>query len=302
MKRILMASTLLMFLAGFTWTQMASNECGGFLPANDFQIPIGFVDTGLSEKEFNAVLDKYEAVYRPIFTAHGGKLQLNRKWTDPTVNAMASRLWGPWQVDMYGGLARFPGMTADGMMMVVCHETGHHLGGGPKKGIFGWSWATNEGGADYFSALKCMRKVFAAEDNEGVVLRLNIEPLIQQKCLASFSNKNSAAICMRSAHAGLVLAKILGEIRANKIEPKIETPDISVVAVTFDEHPAAQCRLDTYYQAALCPVSADADLDEVDYHVNSCTHPTYQEGLRANCWFKPDASDMPQHRLASSQN
>jgi hypothetical protein len=33
---------------------------------------------------------------------------------------------------MFGGLARHELVTDDGFMMVVCHETGHHLGGAPR--------------------------------------------------------------------------------------------------------------------------------------------------------------------------
>jgi hypothetical protein len=292
MMRKLIAGFMFLGFAGLAYTLSPHQLCQGFFPANNFQVPIGFTNTGLSEKEFTAVMDKYEKIYSPIIAAHGGSLQLNRHWADSTVNASAQQLWGYWQIEMYGGLARFDGMTPDAMMMVVCHETGHHLGGAPRKGFFQMSWATNEGGADYFSALKCIHKVFDDEANEQIVSQMPIEPIVQQKCLSVYSQSTKdAAVCMRSGHAGLILARVLAKVRKNPVEPKIETPDQHIVDITFDEHPEAQCRLDTYFQAAICKVSANLDLDAGDYHINSCSHPTQPEGYRPNCWFSPDAQD-----------
>ncbi len=98
---------------------------------------------------------------------------------------------------------------------------------------------------------------------------------------------------MRTAHAGIILAKILAQVGKNPIEPKIETPDQHVVLITYDDHPQAQCRLDTYYQAAICGISANLDLDEWNYHVNSSTGPKHHEGLRPTCWFQREASHSP---------
>jgi Zn-dependent protease with chaperone function len=54
---------------------------------------------------------------------------------------------------MFGGLARDPLVTKDGFSAVICHEIGHHIAGAPRKGF---SWASNEGQADYFATTKCL--------------------------------------------------------------------------------------------------------------------------------------------------
>jgi len=75
---------------------------------------------------------------------------------------------------MFGGLARHETMTPDGFATVVCHELGHHLGGVPKKfSWFGNSWASNEGQADYFGIMKCLRKMFEHEDNVKIVKEID---------------------------------------------------------------------------------------------------------------------------------
>ena len=65
-------------------------------------------------------------------------------------------------------------ITVDGMALVACHEMGHHMGGAPKiDGWYGSSWATNEGGADYYGTLKCARRFFAGDDNASIVKTLD---------------------------------------------------------------------------------------------------------------------------------
>src|SRR4051812_20497679 len=86
--------------------QGEKNLCEGFLPPNDMQISvqdaqahksrfealIGFrAAGGITEAQFNKVLDRMEKIYTPIVKAHGGVYQINRKWTDPTVNAYAQQ-------------------------------------------------------------------------------------------------------------------------------------------------------------------------------------------------------------------
>src|SRR4051812_40125480 len=117
-------------LAGSALT-CSQNGNGGFLPENDFYIPANQkgLNGGLTEAQFNAAIDKVETVYAPIIASAGGKLQIDRNWTDGTVNAYASQVGKTWKVAMFGGLARHNTITEDGMSLVVCHEIGHHVGG-----------------------------------------------------------------------------------------------------------------------------------------------------------------------------
>src|SRR5690606_1616432 len=135
----------------------------GIVPENDLYIAAdskSMLNSNLDEEKFNAVIDKVLAVYEPLVEAEGGELKVERNWTDGTVNAYAHRRGGTWNVAMFGGLARHETITEDGFALVVCHEIGHHIGGAPKKGGWFSTWATNEGQADYFATLKCLRKVF----------------------------------------------------------------------------------------------------------------------------------------------
>jgi hypothetical protein len=273
-------------------TVFACSEDGksGFLPENDLSIPVGDKNAGgLTEEQFNAVIDKYETIYAPIISGMGGTLKVNRKWTDATVNASAQRSGSTWTVNMFGGLARHTTITEDGFALVVCHELGHHLGGAPKiKGFLGMNnWASNEGQSDYFATLKCLRKGFLSDNNAEVVSRMAVPTLLSEKCAAQFADEAEKNICIRGGMAGVSVAGLFASMR-NQPEGKFETPDQNVVSRTNDAHPAHQCRLDTYFQGALCDKSFNEDVDQKDEVTGTCHGSTsHATGLRPLCWFKP---------------
>ena len=65
---------------------------------------------------------------------------------------------------------------------------------------YGTMWASNEGQSDYFSALKCIRKYFAYEDNVSVVSQMNINPIVYDTCRTVFNDSEKMAICMSLFH------------------------------------------------------------------------------------------------------
>ena len=276
---------------------------GGFLPENDHYIPVGMkgINGGITEAEFNSSIDKVLAVYESIVSGMGGKLVVDRKWNDGTVNAYASQQGNKWSVAMFGGLARFHTITEDAMSLVVCHELGHHIGGAPKKGGSttggGWwggssggtsSWASNEGQADYFATLKCLRKTFLNDNNAAIVAKLDVPKSVSDACKKSAkNNKDDSAICIRTSMAGKAVSDLFSEL-SKLPETKFETPDSKVVSSTDDNHPKAQCRLDTYFQGSLCDISMNEDVSQKEEVKGTC-HPSlgHKIGVRPLCWFKP---------------
>lgn len=257
---------------------------GGFLPKNDLQIRANpFAHYAIGQDEFNAACDKIQKFYADVFAKQGRTLKINRLWDDATVNASAERQGSTSVINMYGGLARHPKMTADGFQMVICHELGHHLGGAPKV----TDWASDEGQSDYFATLKCAREVWGAEDNAAVLAKMSVPSTVTAACQKSFSAANDVAICERASMAGFVLGNVLADLGKEK-GVSFDTPDTAVVSRTDHEHPAAQCRLDTYFAGSVCDKSKDIPMSDTDATIGSCASQKGDTvGTRPLCWYSP---------------
>lgn len=265
----------------------------GLFPKNSYYFPKNFSPSGIQEDDFMKVIEKVSVIYKPIVKKMGGELVVNPLWDDGEINASAQRFGKEWVVNMYGGLARHPLTTPDAFTLVLCHEIGHHIGGAPRYEE-NTSWASTEGQSDYFGTLKCLRKTFEKDDNEKIVKAMKVPKVVLDKCNKSwnpgtvFSKETKEYfLCIRSAMASLPLAQLLSELAQDPVPPKFTTVDRSVVPYTYEGHPQAQCRLDTYFNGTLCKVSHNVDLNKYDEVKGACHQSKTKIGNRSLCWFHP---------------
>jgi hypothetical protein len=263
----------------------------GFLPENKMKIAVGSLDAkGITQMQFNKVMDRLEAIYAPEIKARGGKLVLKRLWDDPTVNASAQRSGNDYILNMYGGLARHEAITQDGMALVVCHELGHQIGGAPKYGDA--DWASNEGQADYFANLKCLRRMFTGEGASFTRVKGD-DAGPKAACEKSFKSATDRALCVRGSMAGMSVTTLFRILRNQTVLPRFDTPDQTVVTETYDGHPDTQCRLDTYFAGSVCARAVGDQVDETNPAPGTCTPAGGQTaGFRPLCWYKPGADGV----------
>lgn len=261
----------------------------GIFPENDLYIPVSkFATYSTTEEEFKNANDKMQKLYAPVFAAQGRVFKIISDWSDGTVNAYANQNGKTSEVHMFGGLARHKKVTADGFMLVICHETGHHIGGAPRKGS---SWASNEGQSDYFATLKCAREVWKDEDNTAIVSKMEIPAAVTEMCQKGFDSAEDIAICKRAAMGGKSLADTLGDLGRTG-DTDFATPDMNVVTKMDNNHPAAQCRLDTYFAGSVCNKSKDVAPSKDDPTVGSCSQEKGETlGIRPLCWYLPLSKD-----------
>ena len=257
-------------------------------PENQLQIgPNDFQNKDMNEKLFNQIIDKAESIYSPIIQKRGGILKIKRKWRSRTVNAYADRKGKIYSVVMFGGMARHKDLTPDAFRLVLCHELGHHLGGAPKKN----EWSSPEGQADYWASLKCLRKVFTLDDNISIVNKMEVKLYAIKLCEENYTNEAEIALCKRISMAGFSLATLFHMASPQNPYPaplSFENKDPKIVLRTSIDHPEGQCRLDTYFSAALCTVGADITVDDNDSKVGACNRVDgFKIGVRPLCWFRP---------------
>lgn len=219
-------------------------------PETDLYLTTSLTAGGIDQAVFNAQLDAVYKTYSSEVKKHGYDLYFNRLWENGTVNSDTDVEGHRWVINSYGGLARYPGMTADAYRLVACHELGHHLGGAPH--YTDNDWASVEGEADYFATLRCLK--------ETGLSRARIK---------------AAAQSMAD-----VMASLAGDYR-----PSPFSPDQSVVVKTYEDHPRAQCRLDTYLAGNNC--RDQGPLSDKDARVHSCYDYQKMVGVRPRCWFAP---------------
>lgn len=261
----------------------------GFLPENELSIPVGVKapNGGITQAQFNAIIEKVETIYSPVISAMGARLVIERLWANTKVNAFAKRDTPKvWTVQMFGGLARHSSITPDGFALVLCHEIGHHIGGAPKYRSLTTPWGSSEGQSDYFATLKCLRQVFLNDNNDQIVKTLAAPAALVSACRKSFT-KGDVSICVRSGMAGASVASLFASMSNAKLAD-FSTPDTTVVAANFEKHPATQCRLDTYFQGAICDKSFNEEVSQRDEVQGTCHATTgSRTGLRPRCWHKP---------------
>ncbi len=268
-----------------------SNGKEGIFPENDLYIPASrFAAYSTTKEEFHNAVAKVQRVYESSFTSRGRQFKIIADWEDGTVNAYANQKGNVSEVHMFGGLARHEKVTKDGFMLVICHETGHHIGGVPKKGGM---WATNEGQSDYFATLKCAREIWKDEDNVALVAAMEIPQVVTERCQKGFDTAEDLALCERAAVAGKSLADTLASLRKTG-DTDFEKPDPKQVRTTDSNHPAAQCRLDTYFAGAVCPKSKDIAVSDSDPKIGTCAAELGEVlGVRPLCWYALEGSTPP---------
>ena len=240
-----------LFAAAIVVGSLSSAAQADFMPDNDLYKQDGlFEASNVSEAQFDAIIDRAEEIYTPIVHTFGGRFEVKRLWDNSTVNASAYQSGGHWVVNMYGGLARRPKITPDGFTLVLCHEIGHHLGGFP----FVQSWSADEGQADYFATLECARQFWGAALTENARFRNGLSSAAKRACDDVWQTQGSQDLCYRTMQASKSISNLLAALQSKEV--KFTTPDESVVSKTYDGHPDAQCRLDTYVAGAGCKPSS----------------------------------------------
>ncbi len=276
----------------------ASAAYADFLPPNDLYLQDNQRSiTNVNEGQFNDIIDEAIAYYGPFLKKNfNANLVVNRLWTDSTVNASANQFFNTWTVNMYGGMARRPEVTADSFAIVLCHEFGHHLGGYPFKA----SWAASEGEADYFATQSCTRDLWKDQVEKNALARAKITKYSKAECDKVWSLEADQDLCYRTMIAGDGLGKLLAVLTGSATS--LSTPSKKIVGTTnIASYPDGQCRLDTYAEGALCTQDFDATMipgKDLGSKRNSasaekisgkytCLNQEFDSGLRPACWFKP---------------
>ncbi|MGE0614232.1 MAG: hypothetical protein AB7P04_01215 [Bacteriovoracia bacterium] len=232
-----------------------TQEHESFLPENTLGVdePFNFL-SNMPTAQFNEIIDITVNRWKPLATAYGGQVNVDYKWDSTEVNAYAGRSSSTWTVQFHGGLARRAEITPDGFQLVVCHELGHLFGGAPFKNTL--NYMTSEGQADYFATFVCLREMWKNESAKNAEAREQLKAEEVAACDQRWEQENDRHLCYRTLAASNSVALLFSVLEGRGV-PSVLTPSTSVTDVTQMQHPPAQCRLDTYFNASTCPMGYD---------------------------------------------
>ncbi|MCW8886484.1 MAG: hypothetical protein OQK12_14720 [Motiliproteus sp.] len=235
----------------------------------------------ITKSQFDLIIATATDQYADVFAEHQQRLSIVATWESDNVYANAWKMEDAkgetGLIQISGGFARHPDISPTAFALILCHEIGHHIAGPP----FIWKFSA-EGQSDYFGAADCLRKLFRRgvfEPHKGHIPRVVIKA-----CADAFTIPEERQICARIALAGSTLANYFARKRGFP-KPLLSRRDQSVAKSTILVPTNPQCRLDTYFAAALCN-TADHSYDP--QHRWLC-HNSNQKtpANRPNCWFNP---------------
>lgn len=292
-----MKAMILLFVLILSYELLASDladKTESCFPENNLEIPVmqagpkgkipgaKSIHTGLTLDELKMTIGIFEKVWNPILSKKYGKvLKFKNEWESGKVDTFTTRddENNPLIV-IRGGLVRHPDMTVEGMMLILCHELGHHYGGAPKNfrgRSTRRSWSSAEGQADYFAANKCMPRIL----NETFVYKVS-------KDLGMVDKACDNEVCKKIVPAAMSVGKVFATLRADWKPPVISERSNVKVYSTYYKHPMPQCRFDTFVAGSLCTSEYEQDFDDNDHRIGSCLGEMTPQAARPRCWFSPE--------------
>lgn len=243
-----------------------------------FLAPVQTVD--FSAEELDVLQKEFHSAYDADIAALGGTFKLQFFKSVFSYLSTATVKGDVYQVSIMAGNLSKKTMDMDSLRILICHEIGHFLGGGPRRIELDpeeeQTWNVIEGAADYFAAVQCMKRVLRGQDHSSLLGQ--VDELVVRRCAESFSQSEERAICQRTMLAGKKLIRFFATAKNLEDTFRFDTPNLSTVARTNPAHPDLQCRLDTYAAGALCNVPPDSTMDPNDLSAGTCSD-------RPACWF-----------------
>lgn len=261
-------------------------------------IAILIVISGLSsfaqsvDPRFLDVGREIEKHYGPIAKSEGQTLNIRWLPESPIFNSTGIYRDNQWEISVYGGLLKNPGLTAEAFRFILCHEMGHIIGGRPYYddadniiiGGLEKYGSSNSGQPDYYATAICMKVLLRDQDN-SYFSAVNVDQGLNSKCVAQFKTVESQNLCRRIGNAGLEAMKLFESVFEMNQNLSFDTPSKVIARTMIPSHPELQCRLDTILAGALCLFRpSGASSHEAEQMNEACSR---SPSDRPRCWFVP---------------
>ena len=242
--------------------------------------------TAVPKQRFDLVLQRLEEMFSPLFQERKRKLVFIAHWDIDVVNAYATQVEDSDVILILGGLAQHPLASEGSLILALCHELGHFLGGPPYHSDPDLSSLSVEGQADYFASAFCMKAYYHHYPPPEQVLfpsSREAKELCRQK-LPSPDNaddqKKEEQICLHTLQAALSGLQSL--YPPNGAQYALSTPfQHQGSEITKEGYTSPQCRLDTFVAGALC----NRSVEHISFSTIEDSYCQIGPHERPPCWF-----------------
>lgn len=217
-----------------------------------------------------------------------------------------------WEIQVTPAWLTYSTMTLDILALTSCHEMGHFVAGFPfkKTPLRAGTVSAAEGQADYFATKDCLPRLWASEPESNAAAFAELDSSQRALCTRGHGDRAGQALCGRILLTALQAAQILHRdyVRDHPSsnpadDPRLDTPDPTIVSETDTGRTDGQCRLDTMVAGIQCAVKAVgptvpgllppygkfSDASQEAARPFACQEGA---GARPKCWFYPDTHEF----------
>lgn len=241
------------------------------------------------EDPFITISTAIKSIFAYELSSHNAQLVFKLIEAKKYPNAMArKKSETDWEIEMDQSMLELTSNNLATLVMILCHETGHFIGGqpyvvgrqltpavmsrAPKK-------MSCEGQADYFAAAQCFHRVIKEMPQLLDILPESRDLGLSQKCDESYQSEVDRRVCRIGIRASAELTEIYQHTLARMDMPQIflhrfssEMTDRTLNYV--GEYPSLDCRFQTMSHGVLCN----------ELRGGECLD---SQWMRPACWFLP---------------
>lgn len=238
---------------------------------------------------FKTVSTTIKNVFADEFLARNAHLNFKVIEAKNYPHAMARKISETdWEIEMDQSMLELTSLNPATLVMILCHETGHFIGGepfvvgrqltpavmsrAPKK-------MSCEGQADYFAAAQCFHRVLKELPSMTNALPKLEAGDLAQKCDESYHAEVDRLLCRIGIRASAELTEIYQHTLAKMDMPQLFLHRFSseMTERTLNyvgEYPSLDCRFQTMSHGVLCNESREGECLDSQW-------------MRPACWFLP---------------
>lgn len=240
----------------------------------------------VKESDFLEISSHIKNIYKEKAKEKSATILFTLKKGQDLPNAYAAkRNKITWEITVIESLLKLEKQSPSSLAMILCHEMGHFLGGGPF--VIGRQLTpavrsrapkemSCEGQADFFAGAECFKELTLRIPN----ILNNQEYFlpaagVSQNCEKTTSHINEIEICKKRIHASyqtiLVYQELLLKLKMpERFSARVDNEPSENTLNQVGEYPTLDCRFETLVKGTLCSGTSGGECIDTEWQRPDC--------------------------------